>query len=176
MVEVMMALAILTIAASGIVAMQKATLVGNMKSRNLATASQVAQAWMSRLRADSVTWTTENGTSKTKWLINVEGKQGGTWRRPDVDQGFSASPEADVRGNDVFDGKGVGYCTNFRLTKLSDDLIRAEVRVHWLRHHGSGGKDGNSLCGDNEAFLQEMGAYQDRYGFVYATSTVIRNG
>ena len=48
MVEVMMALAILTIAASGIVAMQKATLVGNMKSRNLATASQVAQAWMSR--------------------------------------------------------------------------------------------------------------------------------
>ena len=41
-IEVMMALAVLSIGATGVIAMQKAALIGNVRARNLTTASAIA--------------------------------------------------------------------------------------------------------------------------------------
>lgn len=176
-VEVMMALAIFSISATGVVAMQKATLVGNLKARNLATATQVSQAWMSRLRVDAQQWTSEDGVENTNWLVGATDGNAGLWFRPAISEAMAASPESDIRGNDVFDGLGVGFCSNVRLTQIDDDMIRAEVRVMWLRHQGGGTADDQPLCGTNQAFLQTVGGlHEDRYRFVYTTSAVFRNG
>jgi len=172
-----MALAIFTISAAGVVSMQKATLVGNMKARNLATASHISQAWMSRLRVDAQQWTVANGLGETTWLTGANDANAGLWFRPDISAMMATSPEADIRGVDVFDGQRVGFCTNLRLTRVDTDMVRAEVRVMWPRSHGGGTLAGQPLCGTNQAFLQQVGGlHQDRYRFVYTTSTVFRNG
>ena len=49
MVELMMALGILAIGVSGIIAMHKVTVAANQHAKNLAVASHIAQAWQEQL-------------------------------------------------------------------------------------------------------------------------------
>ena len=64
-VEVMMAMAVLSIGATGVIAMQKTALLGNLRARNLATASAIASAWVERLRIDGVRWTIDGAGVNT---------------------------------------------------------------------------------------------------------------
>ena len=73
--EVMMALAILTIGASGVIAVQKATMIGNTNARNLATANSIAQSWVERLRADALVWNAPanaDDIGDTNWLKSAD--------------------------------------------------------------------------------------------------------
>ena len=114
----------------------------------------------------------------TRWLNNVDGK----WFRP-ADNAVG-SPTADALGNDVRDADlspGV-FCTNVRLTWLYGPppsapqpyLIRAEVRVYWLRDGGGGTVNGKNIC-DPTTDLSQVSPALERYHFVYVASAIAQN-
>lgn len=196
MVEVMMALAILAVGATGVIAMQKTTLIGNTRARNLATASRVAATWIDRLKIDALGWrkTTGGGTtiSKTRWLKVVGedypqiGGNENVWTRPAVDTALGYSPGADVRGYDITDAallKDAAFCTNVRLVQLLPNMVRADVRVFWLRHRGTnvsnseaGTINGQELCSGDAGYVGKVGEATSRYHFVYMSAAVMRSG
>ena len=183
-VEVMMALAILSIGATGVVAMQKASLVGNLRARDLATANAIASAWMERLRMDSLKWVALPGNltsiSQTEWLKVVGSdfptvnSPEGEWIVPPPLGAMYLSPGADVRGVDTTTVPEQGFCTHLRLTQVLPNLIRAEVRVFWLRQQGGGTIDGGTLCSVAPAAL-DLPAADRHYHFVHLVSGIVRN-
>ena len=76
LVELMMALALFTVAILGIVSMQKVTAVTNGHAKNLAIAQRISQSWSAQLVLDSTTW--QNGLAGASWL----GNEGSGWVRP----------------------------------------------------------------------------------------------
>lgn len=141
MVEVMMALALLTVGILGIVSLQRVAVVSNGHAKNLAIAQRIAQSWATQMQMDSSTWRSA-GT-----LPGVLTTPNSTWARP---------PEVVDRIGGAFDSLGAplkdddadqaAYCTHVRLSWLygnaaanGNALIRAEIRVFWRRDgHGEG--------------------------------------
>jgi Tfp pilus assembly protein PilV len=187
-VEVMIAMAILMIGTTGIVAMQKVTTVSNRDSKNLVVANQIARAWVERLRADATQWNnpsptspTTNDMGNTRWL----GVVNGLWFRPanDTTHGEPAYAAADVFGNDVPIGSAATvYCTNVRLSWLYGPpgtveppyLLRAEIRVLWLRDGGPG-PVGATACENGAVTWDNIGPMTDRFHFVYVATAVTQN-
>jgi type IV pilus assembly protein PilV len=184
-IEVMIALTLLAIGTSGIIAMQKVTTLANRDAKNLVIANQVARTWVERLRADGVRWnhpSSLNPTSDladTKWLDHVDG----SWFRPTDD--VLGSPTSDAFGNDVRDAelsRGT-FCTNVRLTWLYGPppavpppyLIRTEVRVYWLRDGGGGVLEANKAICDPSIDLDQVSSAVARYHFVYVASAIAEN-
>jgi prepilin-type N-terminal cleavage/methylation domain-containing protein len=184
-IEVMIALTLLAIGTSGIIAMQKVTAVANRDAKNLVIANEVARTWIERLRADAARWNHPspiNSTSDlgdTRWLATVDGN----WFRP-VDDPLG-SPTADAFGNDVTDAnlaRGI-FCTNVRLSWLYGPppgtpppyLIRAEVRVYWLRDGSGGVIEANKAICDPSINLNNVSSAIDRYHFIYVTSAIAEN-
>ncbi len=191
-VEVMMALAVLSIGATGVIAMQKAALIGNVRARNLATASAIASTWIERLRVDALRWRVnaagQSTVPQTRWLLAVKADHPNvvspedTWIRP---QGFPAediSAQADVLGRDTFINADAGYCTHIKLTQITQNTIRAEVRVFWLRYGDVQGATntgtlGAALCDPNPGYPAQVSTTQAllRYHFVYVTTAILRS-
>jgi prepilin-type N-terminal cleavage/methylation domain-containing protein len=183
--EVMVALAVLTIGGAGIVAMQKGTLFGNNSARNLATANAIAATWAERLRTDGLQWTAVAGNNTigdTRWLnavgadfpsiIGNEGK----WLRPSEDAASDVWYQANVQGLDTGTAADAVFCTNIRLVQLLPTMIRAEIRVFWLRDQGGGTiGTGNALCSDSPSYLADLGPARSHYHFVYLTTAIMRN-
>ncbi len=192
-VEVMMALAVLSIGASGVIAMQKVTLLGGVRARNLATGTAIASAWIERLKFDALQWrlseTNVNTIANTAFLNVVEAdfpqisSKEGVWVRPKPYKVADISPMADVRGKDTFTNNETAYCTHLRLTQMMPNLIRAEVRVFWLRNKGTNQTDtqnvgtlgGKPLCVDDAGFIQDVSSAHRRYHVVYMTTAINRN-
>jgi type IV pilus assembly protein PilV len=176
-VEVMMALAVLTVGTTGVIAMQKAALIANTNARNLVAANAVAQSWVERLRVDALGWTEPGHVpdldTNTMWLKNV----GIGWFTPAASQGpgFPAgSPQDDVMGADIFAGdpSAPAFCTQLRLLRISSDpnssyyrVIRVEVAVYW-------DQTGRQLVCTSPLPTD----YQlSRYGFVSVVTSVLEN-
>jgi hypothetical protein len=66
----------------------------------------------------------------------------------------------------------VAFCTHLRLTQLLPKLIRAEVRVYWLRRQGGGvvGSAGTAFCGEAPSAVTPE---RERYHFVYMTTGIM---
>lgn len=190
-IEVLMALSVLAVGATGVIAMQKATLVGNTQARNLATANAIAQAWVERLQVDGMGWTMDaNGNDSilaTRWL-NVVGLEPvptiagleNVWLRPaSVPTGygtFTMEAAHDVRGLDTDTVSEEGFCTHIKMVQVMPNLIRAEVRVFWLRRGGGGTFNGAPLCDDDAGYVALLdGAQADlRYHFVHLVTGIVR--
>jgi prepilin-type N-terminal cleavage/methylation domain-containing protein len=195
-VEVMMALSVLSIGATGVIALQKAALIGNTNARDLATATAIASAWIERLRYDGLRWVQrDNGTStidQTTYLNvvaddfpNVVAPEG-DWQVPAAsgDSWFAGvQPTADVRGMDTSVAAETAFCTNIRVTQVLPGAIRAEVRVFWLRNHNTnvstniaGTFGGSALCDPSTGYIDLVSsdAANGRYHFVYMTSAILR--
>lgn len=189
-VEVMMALAMFAIGASGVMAMQKVTLVSNQNARNVEVANEIARTWIERLRSDAMLWNYpsklnqfQNDLSDTQWLFNNTQTFGSSaWFRP-------AAPPAnlygvhDSLGRDDPDPTSVNngpFCVNIRLTWIRPNTsIRAEVRVYWLRQ-GIGNKgitDTPSpvLCGATASSPPVVDGQTQIYHFVHATTEIHQN-
>ncbi len=191
-----MALAVLAVGATGVVAMQKATLLGNVRARNLSTASNVAATWIDRLKVDALTWrkTSSGGSTinDTRWLkvIGEDYPQTGgnenVWVRPAVDTTLGYSPASDVRGQDITDTtkmKDAAFCVNTRIVQLLPNMARADVRVFWLRNRGTnvsnseaGTVNGAELCSGDAGYVSKVGEATSRYHFVYMSAAVMRAG
>ena len=163
-VEVMMALAVLAIGATGIAAMQRATLVANGNARNIATANAIAQTWVERLRADAVQWNSTTDLADTKWLKMPQG----LWQNPTLVAGFG-SGWATVTGDDIAAGAGpAAFCTHIRLDQTYPNLMRAQIRVFWRRNN-------NAMpdCSENDPNAILLAP--DRFAMVYVTTGIYAN-
>ena len=185
-VELLMALAVLAIGVSGIIAMQKITVSSNRHSRNLALANQIARAWQDRLVTDAAVWNNPSPrspvtdrTTETEWLRLTPT---GGWVRPAVSTNGDFGPAFDALGNPVTDGALLAqapFCTHIRLSWLVPEsqfqagLIRTEVRVFWLRE-GQGGLDARPIC-DPSHDPATIGNAVTQFHFVYLTSAVKQN-
>jgi type IV pilus assembly protein PilV len=185
-IELMMALTVLAIGVSGVIAMQKITVASNQHAKSLATAAHIAQAWQERLSADAAQWNNPSplravrDIGETRWLVNADG-QPGVWFRPGWDQDLDFGPAFDGLGNVVADADidQAVYCTHIRLTWLYPDtagngLLRAEVRVFWARESMGGTVNGLSVCHPDTPPNAIEGA-STRYHFVYQTTAIKQN-
>lgn len=144
-VELMMAIAVMTIGLGGIIAMQKTTVASNMNAKNVAIATHIAQGFLDELAAESRAWTQTDNFTNTDWLGNV-GAQGTApaWFAPAYKATRALGQGFDALGNPVLDANLAAeaqFCVHLRLTwlapqsagKLGAGLIRTEVRVYWRR-------------------------------------------
>jgi prepilin-type N-terminal cleavage/methylation domain-containing protein len=140
MVELMMALALLTVGILGIVSLQRVTVVSNGHAKRLAIAQRIAQTWATQLQMDSSVWRS-NGT-----LPAMITTPNGQWSRP-LEVAGRVGGAFDTLGAPLPDANAgeAAFCTHVRLSWLyqsntvsGNDLIRAEIRVFWRRDgHGA---------------------------------------
>ena len=103
-IEVMIALTLLAVGTSGVIAMQKVTAIANRDARCLVVATQIARSWIERLRADATQWNhpsaidVNSDLADTRWLKSVSG----VWFRPTDDlAGSPALENLGQEGNEV---------------------------------------------------------------------------
>jgi prepilin-type N-terminal cleavage/methylation domain-containing protein len=156
-VELMMAVSIFGIGVAGIMAMQKVTAVSNAHAKNLAMASHIAEAWLDNLSTEATLWNSTNSLSNlssTLWLRHVGTTQdaAANWFLPDYSTTLLFGPAFDALGNPIdtaVNPGAVAFCSHLRLSWLyqpgadGNGLIRAEVRVFWLR---DGQRFAGSFC------------------------------
>lgn len=183
-VEVLMAISVLAIGASGVFAMQKSAIVANRNAKNLEIANEISRTWLERLRADSVLWTDRyNSTlSDTRWLHNVTPQgQAAQWFRP-TQAAIGITGVHDALGRDDAAASAQGpFCVNLRLSWLrqGEGLMRAEVRVYWLRENLAVSKTNLSvqppatLCASPPD--QQLETHRDVYHMVHAVTAISRN-
>jgi prepilin-type N-terminal cleavage/methylation domain-containing protein len=177
LVELMMALALFTVGVLGIISLQRLMVASNAHAKNTSIAERIAESWAAQLQMDSTSWV--DSTGSTDWLGNV----GGGWVRPAYVAGSKNFGAAfDALGNPLSDATGLAkarYCAHVRLTTLysstapvtGNGMMRAEVRVFWLRDGEANLVPTNGLCSvtqDEDAIGQAF----DRYHFVYLTAGV----
>ncbi len=140
-----MSLAVLAVGALGIISMQKVTIAANTHSKNLAIATHIAQSWLGVLEAEAMLWgrdSSGSAFSRTPWLAQGAGTT--TWFRPNFDNTRLFGPAFDALGNYVTatdQDPDARFCVDLRLSPLTTaneggGLMRAEVRVVWLRSEG----------------------------------------
>jgi prepilin-type N-terminal cleavage/methylation domain-containing protein len=182
LIEVMMAIAVMTVGAVGIMALQSATVVGTREANEHSIATEATRTWLERLRQDSLFWQTSGpaGLATTEFLntIPVGPNTAGEWHTPlpavaDRSYGF------DSFGSDTTTAGEMKYCTNVRYMWLSGQgAIRVDVRTWWHRTHGNDAiTDLTLFAGCNPAdaapITTELDAANPRIRAVYA-STVVR--
>lgn len=181
LIEVMAALGVLAIGATGVLALQKATLISNTNARNLTIANNVAMTWAERLRVDALQWNDPMRVpdlAGTDWLRLTNTSPFPAKVTPPAVGELGAAPSADVFGTDILAGDTTSqpaFCTHVRLrqfndpatgTRIWDSLIRAEIRVIWERN-------GNPI----NCTVAPVDVDEDpgRFGAVYLTTGVLRN-
>ena len=133
-VELMMAVAVLAIGVSGLIAMQKVTVSSNLHAKNLALASAIGQSWIGHLEAEAAVWPSLTETALTPWI--AQGRSELSWFRPNYDAGRQFGPSFDALGNPMATDVGARFCVDLRMEDLSRPtdptaVVRAEVRVVW---------------------------------------------
>lgn len=196
-VEVIMAIAVLGLGAAGVIAMQKATLIGNTNARNLATATTIAQSWIERLRLDAQAWNEAGGSpdlsTDTLWINTL--LSSGTWTSPALAKlpgTLAGAPGADIMSADYVTGESApAYCTQIRLTRLTNSAFTNGPTA--CQGAALTAKDSN-LCTLYRMVRVEVRVYWDksmrqidcstalpatyelsRYGFVYMVSGLLEN-
>lgn len=189
LIEVMIAISLLTIISSGVVALQKMATIGNMRAKELAIGTQLARTWIERLRTDAASWNypspsspNQSDIAQTSWLNQVE-TQPNTWFMPPAVGLKSAG--FDALGNDVPPAnmaQRATFCTHLRLAWMyPGEVIRADVRVFWRREGGKGTFDNAPVCAAGQAqsyinrFSQIADAPLSSYHLVYLSSSILKN-
>lgn len=137
LIEVMMAIGIMTVGAVGIMALQQATIRGNTFARQMSVATEFNRTWVERIRRDAVQWNAEGlaGVGTTDYLKFVPAAAGtvGPWFTPNPTPARE-SFAADWFGQDTRATGQMFYCTNLRLRwVIGQEAIRADVRTWWRR-------------------------------------------
>ena len=175
LVELMMALALFTVAVLGIISMQKITVVSNAHAKNVAMAERIAQAWAGQLEMDASTWRT---SAYVGWL-----NEGAQWQRPAYDTARAFGAAFDALGNPLPNSEvsRAHFCAHVRMSKLypsqtagednGNGMLRAEIRVFWLRDGEAALDSNDSMCSDGQTPAQAaaIGLATERYQFVYQT-------
>jgi hypothetical protein len=184
-VEVLMSMAVLAVGVVGIIATEKITLAANVHSKNLAIATHIAEAWLGMLDAEAALWgTAVPQFTRTTWLAQGPGASLTTWFRPIDNETLNFGPAFDALGNPVRTADqdpDARFCVDLRLSPLTTinaggGLIRAEVRVIWLRNENAiGGVTATNAC--SIAAMAVEGANESSlFHFVYMSGAVRQVG
>ena len=186
-VELMMAIGILGIGVTGIIAMQKMTVVSNQHAKNLGIATHIAESWLDMLATDAVMWNHPSPTNatpdigQTTWLqsVKLNANTANDWFLPAYSTVLAFGPAFDPLGNPV-DPAGppttVAFCSHLRLSWLyqptvsGNGLIRAEVRVFWLR---DGQRFAQDMC--SGAQITNVGGATRIFHFVQKITAIREN-
>jgi prepilin-type N-terminal cleavage/methylation domain-containing protein len=181
LVELMMAMAVLAVSVTGVMAMQKVTAVSNANARDVAVANRIGQAWLEQLHADARLWNTPTETdpvadiTDTKWL-GLDWDNQEAFILPAWDAQRQFGPAFDALGRPVAPNAGnVVFCSHLRLRRLTPVTstrgeIRATVRVFWPR-----GGTPDKFCEEAEVDSVGLAANSDVYHFIYHTTVVRQN-
>lgn len=179
LIEVMMAVGIMTVGAVGIMSLQQATTRGNSFARQMTSANHVTRTWVERLRTDALRWTEPGagGVATTTYLVSVPANTTtiGPWSTPGSAGGPADSYAFDFMGNRT-DGSAmpIHFCTNIRLRwVLGNNAIRADVRTWW--HRESRNVEGRIDCapGTEGAVTAELAEANSDLHAIYG-STLLR--
>jgi type II secretion system protein I len=194
LVEVMIALGVMTIGAMSIIAMQQQTTRANVHARDMTIATQIAQTQLERLKLDALVWNAATSAPQTDltttfWLGKIVGSTPGSFMtiapRPDTNgaqtrlltNAFSYyGVDMDLNGASAATLAQVRFCASHRLSWIYNNfrVMRADVRVWWTKeaptHSITSDFPG---CADDNASLNPNGAHYDDYHVVYL-STVLR--
>jgi prepilin-type N-terminal cleavage/methylation domain-containing protein len=186
-VELMMAIGIFGIGVTGIIAMQKMTVVSNQHAKNLGIATHIAESWLDMLATDAVMWNHPSPQNaipdigQTTWLqsVKLNANTANDWILPTYSTVLAFGPAFDALGNPVDAAaapNSVAFCSHLRLSWLyqptvsGNGLIRAEVRVFWLR-------DGQTFAQDmcSGAQITKVGGATQLFHFVQKITAIREN-
>ncbi|MDH5490946.1 MAG: prepilin-type N-terminal cleavage/methylation domain-containing protein [Myxococcales bacterium] len=185
LVEVMMAVSILTVGALGIMALQQASTRGNQQAREMTTATERSRVWLERIRRDSLRWTSSlaldpTALQATEYLRQLPAAGATAWLAPASLDGLDAYG-ATYLGEDSSVAGELHYCTHLRLSWVRPgDTARVEVRTFWRKRGDGTDSDFSDQrlfldCGasDPEAVTAELAAAVPRLRSVHV-STILR--
>ena len=144
LVEVMIAIGIMTVGSLGILSMHHAVSGANRSAHELNTGLAITERWIERIERDSLAWSTQGlNTSElagTAYLSELAGTVSATdWFTPapsDTDEHFGFN----YFGEDTDTSSEIKYCTNLRLSWLRQgSSARVDVRTFWYRAGHLGG-------------------------------------
>lgn len=185
LIEVMIAVGILTVGSVGILAMQQASTRGNLNARQMTTATNVTRVWVERVRRDALAWRSNitgdpNGVGSTNYiqLTPVAGESG--WfapNSPNVAESFGFN----WHGEDTAIAGEMRYCTHINSRwVVQNQVARVDVRTFWYRRGDGAAGDTNqdlfpgcAAGGGEAAVTAELMAAAPRVHSVYA-STLVR--
>jgi len=140
LVEVMIAIGIMTVGSLGILAMHQGVSQANRTALEMNTALAITERWVERVERDALSWTeqglTTTSLSATYHLSGLAGTPLATgWFRPTPPAGESY--DFDYFGDDVTGTSNANppkYCTNLRLSWLRQgSSARVDIRTFWYR-------------------------------------------
>jgi prepilin-type N-terminal cleavage/methylation domain-containing protein len=179
LIEVMIAVGIITVGSLGILAMQSATIRGNAEARQMSIATQRTRTWMDRLERDALSWN-RSGVEPanrfgTRFLQNVTPPTAiPVFAPPDpVDEATGALMRsgASFAGIDVEDAAGPVYCTHIELSwAVQGELIRARVRTTFHRQNGEEFALSTSCTTNADAVSANLASATPDFRAVTATS------
>lgn len=183
LVEVMMAISVMTVGAIAIFSMQSITAEGSRRSRQVSTASEINRFWIERIKLKALEWGPQS-TTVIDWLDQIPAAAGASsdWVLPETIGAGDAlvTAASDWYGAPIAIPAGAGaapapYCTSLRWTRLAtgvDEVARLDVRTWW---HRPGRAAGTSIagCGNDQAAVTTALTNILDFGAVYS-STVLR--
>jgi type IV pilus assembly protein PilV len=139
LVEVMIAIGIMTIGSLGILSMHHAVSAANRSAHEMNTAIAITERWMERVERDSLSWTDDDlngaalaGTAYLRALAGTTEASG--WFKP-----IPANPSVEAAaftyaGDDDIAGNATKYCVNLAMSWVRvGSSARVDVRTFWLR-------------------------------------------
>lgn len=138
LVEVMIAIGIMTVGSLGILAMHGAVSGANRSANDMNVALAITETWLERIDRDALSWTergiNSNSLTNTDYLSEIAGSVAQTdWFTPspsDTDESY----RFDYFGRDDTTGTSMKYCVNLRLGWLRQGTsLRVDIRTFWYR-------------------------------------------
>lgn len=144
LIEVMMAIGIITIGAVGLMSLQRASIRANSEARQMSFAHAITETWVDRLKRDALAWnqTGAAGLAGTRFLqaTPVAG-QIGQWFTPVSGDGtdrYSFNAQGEESDGSAAQGP-IMYCTHVRLRwVVPNTSLRADVRTFYHRRATTG--------------------------------------
>ena len=140
LVEVMMAIGILTASGVAIIGMQEAVIHGNIEARQLGTATSIARSTAELLRLDALNWTaTSVGSTTFNRTLYMRDVPTSATAVPSAWAPFGAATGAveharDYYGRSTAVAADMVFCVQTRFAWIfPGTLLRADVRVWWPR-------------------------------------------
>lgn len=138
LVEVMIAIGIMTVGSLGILAMHSAVSRANRTANEMNTALAITERWLERIDRDALSWSEEGinttALTSTDYLSELAGSIADTpWFTPAPSNG-TESYRFDYFGRDDLTGNSTKYCVNLRMGWLRQgSSVRVDIRTFWLR-------------------------------------------
>ncbi|MDP3278294.1 MAG: prepilin-type N-terminal cleavage/methylation domain-containing protein [Deltaproteobacteria bacterium] len=190
LVEVMVAIAVLSVGVTGILSMENAAILANRRAHEVTTATNIARHWQEILRTDGYQWNRPSNRDRnsdlaadTRYLCAVVGCSGmparaDAWFVPTANLPTESAAYDHWARPLALGAPDSKYCVNLRLgwfrqpsiNPIDQGVLRAEVRVWWYQEGATRDATYNN-CGTG-AGLDALGRDVGRVHSVYDVATV----